>query len=290
MTWSRRQIPVWTMDALHVFTPDQVAAQADECAYHLETHGCLVIGGALPAKLCSILTEFVDDSLNDAECEVAEAADEDSDLAAEKEIQHFGSVRCRVNRRDFKLPMSPLVQEAVECLVQASWEVLEQRVSAEGRLVELSCLVSDPCAKRQSLHPDTPCDERSCAPLITCFVALQPITAEMGPTILCPGTHTPAAHSSFYSETPEQQGSDELVERYGGLLATCDMGTAVLMDSRLLHCGGANSALCHGGARRRLLYATWQLPGNTPGGSTYTIRSELKGRHRLAHFSKRRRT
>ncbi len=43
--------------------------------------------------------------------------------------------------------------------------------------------------------------------------------------------------------TPEQFG--------GGQMASCSSGTALLMNSRLLHCGGANLI---GGARRRLFY------------------------------------
>eukprot|EP00971_Amphidinium_carterae_P253837 5039339-Amphidinium_carterae.1 len=39
-----------------------------------------------------------------------------------------------------------------------------------------------------------------------------------------------------------------------------------------------------GGSRRRLLYSTWQLPGNRPHGSTYSLRDELLGQWRLSDF------
>ena len=72
------------------------------------------------------------------------------------------------------------------------------------RLYELSALVSEPGAPRQPIHPDNPHQER--APLLTCFVALQDISAPMGPTIFLPGTNTAEAHAAYEADVPQLVG------------------------------------------------------------------------------------
>ena len=42
-----------------------------------------------------------------------------------------------------------------------------------------------------------------------------------------------------------------------GLPAVSAAGTAIVMNSNLLHCGGANLPDAMGGGRRRLFYVTW---------------------------------
>ena len=46
--------------------------------------------------------------------------------------------------------------------------------------------------------------------------------------------------------------------RLSGLPAVSSSGTAIIMNSNLLHCGGANLPAEMGGSRRRLLYVAWQ--------------------------------
>ncbi|CAK0863929.1 unnamed protein product, partial [Prorocentrum cordatum] len=106
----------------------------------------------------------------------------------------------------------------------------------------------------------------------------------MGPTLLCPGTHSAEWHTTLERTAPSARAGDAVLDSFGAAAVACEAGTAVLMDSRLLHCGGRNAAEGEGGRRRRLLVATWQLPGNAPVGSTYSIRGELAGRLRLRHF------
>jgi ectoine hydroxylase-related dioxygenase (phytanoyl-CoA dioxygenase family) len=65
---------------------------------------------------------------------------------------------------------------------------------------------------------------------------------------------------------------------------TVEEGDVVLMDSRLLHCGGGNRSA----ERRRLVYFSLHVPGNLPQGSTYSMRGEYRGapRRRLGRHSK----
>lgn len=268
-------------DPLHTFAVNEVASGPVECTQHLLEHGCLVVSGAVPAECCRHLASFVDKALLEVEHEIAISPDADSRSILE--LRHFvPSVRCPWHRRDFKLPLAPVVREAIECLAVALRGILERCVSREADLVELSCLVSGPGAARQPVHPDLDCSGTLRAPLLTAFVALQDILPEMGPSILCPGTHNQDAHAALGRELPEDRAGDIVVRRFGGVPVVCVSGTVVLMDSRLLHCGGANATV--GGERRRLLYVTWQLPGNAASGSTYSIRGDLCGRLHLGDF------
>ena len=52
-------------------------------------------------------------------------------------------------------------------------------------------------------------------------------------------------------------------------------GDIALMSSGLWHCGGANISGC----RRTLLVASFARTGEHPAGSTYSLLSELKGKH-----------
>ncbi|CAE8659232.1 unnamed protein product, partial [Polarella glacialis] len=136
----------------------------------------------LSADCCERVAAFVDAALKEAERQVARAllliaAAADEETRAEIEQSHFGNVRCRFHRRELKLPLGKDIQEALECLAASAGELMSQRVSTEGRLFELSCLVSDPGADRQPLHPDTLCGGAAgCAPLLTILVALQDTT------------------------------------------------------------------------------------------------------------------
>lgn len=286
------------MVSLRNFTMDELRSYVDDCEFHFARCGCCAIPGALTAGTCERLATLVDTALIEAEREIEETL-EDSTRDVLSAI-HFSSVRCRQNRWDFKMPLTLEVREAVEAIVAASQGVLESRVSRQGRLIELACLISDPGAERQPLHPDTPCcttrslqfgPSNTCSPLLTIWVALQTVSMEMGPLILCPLTHTPEAHDALERMPDDDRASDLAVKEHGGLAAVCNVGTAILMDSRLLHCGGANAAVDEGGLRRRMFYTTWQLPqGDSSGGEseeeepTRSIRAELRDRFCLADF------
>lgn len=274
---------VGTAAAWRFFSAQEAAADPEDVGGALDADGCCTICNAVPPALCAALAATVDCALDRLlQRDKQPAEDEQSDAL---EVGLLGNVRCRENRYDFKLPMSREVCDAIVALVASIGGALECQVFAKGHLVELSCLVTDPGAERQPLHPDTPIQGNDCAGLLTAFVALQPISEQMGPTILCPGTHhARQAHVALAELSVQARADTGTIERFGGVAAACDVGAAVLMDSRLLHCGGANLLSDLGGSRRRLLYTTWQMPGNAPGGSTYSIRSNLQGRLRLEDF------
>ena len=130
---------------------------------------------------------------------------------------------------------------------------LRDALSDDAVLYELSALVSEPGSPRQPIHPDNP--YQPCAPLLTCFVALQQITPSMGPTFFLPRTHTAAAHEAFGGGVASR---DALLAASTHVEALLDAGDASLFDSRCMHCGGANDA--ETGGTRVLFYCSFRNP------------------------------
>ena len=115
------------------------------------------------------------------------------------------------------------------------------------------------------------------APLITSFVALSDVSCAMGPTRVWPGTHDAAFHCRlWHSSCAEIEAA--LHERTA---VDCDVrqGDCVLMDSRLWHCGGANTSEL----RRTLLVASFMgTRGQPPYGSTFSLLEHLTGQLSLS--------
>lgn len=132
-------------------------------------------------------------------------------------------------------------------------------------LYELSSLISDPGSSRQTIHPDNPIikqqqqnstNTNNVPVLLTCFIALQDITEDMGPTIWLPGTHTAHYHNLFFQDQPptiaqstniqQQQGvdgammkdnespKDHLLRTHPALMGTLKRGCCAIYDSRVL--------------------------------------------------------
>ncbi|CAJ1332565.1 unnamed protein product [Effrenium voratum] len=232
-----------------------------------------MIPNCLPSDMCDRLQVIVDDVLADVLQKLKDAP-EDKGSAVHGEEQRW----------DLKLPLTAPVREAVELLVQSMGSLLEDLVSREAILAELACIVSDPGAKQQPLHADTLRIGSACAPSVTVFVPLQDLRPAMGPTILCQGTHNLQSHMSLFKCEQVFMPQDVVVKKHGGLPALAAAGTGIVMNSNLLHCGGANLPQAMGGARRRLFYVTFQTPGNTPDRSSFSLREELLEEFQLSDF------
>lgn len=133
------------------------------------------------------------------------------------------------------------------------------------RVVELAALVSAPGAPMQPIHADA--KEPGGTPLVTAFLALQDVALEDGPTFFFPATHTEEFHARYFG------GEGGGAAGRKGVHATLPAGAALLMDARLLHRGGANTADTK---ERALLYATVAGAGDLPAGSTYSLLQRLK--------------
>jgi hypothetical protein len=115
-------------------------------------------------------------------------------------------------------------------------DLYENLVTLEGEFYELAAVVTRPGSQRQTIHPDLPFQKA--APLYVVFVALQDVTAEMGPTSFLLRSHTAAQNDIFTSG--DQSLRDAQLSSSDCRLSCLRKGDAVVFDARILHCGNAN--------------------------------------------------
>ena len=199
-------------------------------------------------------------------------------------IDRFADVLLKTNRCDMPIPLgSSLVANALaEVLLQSPVGKLYSTILSDAAvLYEFSCLMSDPGSQRQVVHPDNPFKDDDDEPvLITCFIALQDITLDMGPTTWLPRTHTKEMHDIFQKDdsgTEEEKGKDWLLETQPSVVGVLPKGSCGIYDSRLLHCGGANQS----NQSRALFYMSFKNPKIGYPGNPASIRKELTGQNEL---------
>ena len=168
-------------------------------AAELKAQGVVRIDGALSPETVAELRDFVDAERLIAEEEVAAA---DYDRAS-----RFADLLLLENRADFLLPLRGASIKALHELVGegSTLGTLVREIMGDGGVLqEIACLISEPGSRQQPLHPDT--GWTKVPPLYACFVALQDVTLEMGPTVFLPGTHTEDAHAVFFGGEIQQGG------------------------------------------------------------------------------------
>eukprot|EP00746_Dinoflagellata_sp_MGD_P157379 gnl/MRDRNA2_/MRDRNA2_86192_c0_seq1.p1 gnl/MRDRNA2_/MRDRNA2_86192_c0~~gnl/MRDRNA2_/MRDRNA2_86192_c0_seq1.p1 ORF type:complete len:497 (-),score=93.92 gnl/MRDRNA2_/MRDRNA2_86192_c0_seq1:73-1563(-) len=260
------------------FAAAEVVITPEPASIHFEYHGVAVVQEAMSAQIGAQLAMFIDSELAFAYKEVQN----NSHLYS----KYFGSISTRENRRDLKLPLAKPVQAALRSLSRSLGSLFQSILAdSASPMCELCCVISDPGAKCQPLHPDTTIEADASKRLVTIFIALQDVTKEMGPTVVCPGTHCATSHDLLKTlSSVNLRTNDQCIEAMGGVHACCSAGSAVIMDSRLVHCGGANLDAEKGGRRRRLLCISFAPVGDPPKGSTYSMRDEIKGKYNLDDF------
>lgn len=179
--------------------------------------------------------------------------------------QRLSDGSSRETRWDVRLSRdTPVVAQALHELL-GSGAPLGRAIEALGgrkaQLWELAAIVSTGGAKPQIVHADAMWSPDPL--LLTAFIALQPVTRQMGPTRFLPRTHTGPRPASIVAkaDATKLRGQTSKGDADGhvakpplswvGLLGT---GDAALYDGRLLHCGGANRS----GKHRVLLYVTFR--------------------------------
>ena len=210
----------------------------------------------------------------------------------------FADVLLQENRCDMPVPLGS--ESSNHIIAQALYEVLclspigailQQTLGNDATLYELSSLMSDPGSQRQVVHPDTPMMEnrqKNQPTMYTCFIALQDITPDMGPTTWLPGTHTEEVHAIFQQDTvvdsshsddtdnPPLSPKDHLLHTRPSKLGILPTGACGLYDSRLLHCGGANQSTDQNNSRA-LFYMSFKCPQIGYPGNPASIRPEVAG-------------
>lgn len=240
--------------------------------------------GTLEESGVLLFRSAVDASTAKAVCLEAEAALIAAHQLPSDEAQAvLSSVREPTHRHDVRLELTVSLRRLLRELTRSdapAGMTVEAALGEHASLCECSCIISDPGAAAQAVHCDTAAVGETQRRLLTCFVALQPIDEEMGPTHVWPGTHTPAFHAAMREVGPHVFRNRESVA-----LAALGCGDCALMDSRLWHCGGANMSRTR---RRCLLVVSFGVAGAFPEGSTYSLLPHLEGRHTLKSLREQR--
>jgi ectoine hydroxylase-related dioxygenase (phytanoyl-CoA dioxygenase family) len=223
----------------------------------------LQVDGLLKPDTVSTLLAHITQCLVDARS----AADE-----TPQGQRFFANVRQPVNgagdhvRCDLKLELLPPVVAAVTEALAPLKAVHIATLGASAELFELGALISDPSALRQCVHADTgyTSDPIACST----FIALQDIDEDMGPTVFIPTTHQEAeAHVALQAREPTPGSYSSMTDRERLLqgspnhVAALSSGDAIMFDSRLLHCGTANTSV----RRRVIFYFSFRAKGGELG-------------------------
>jgi hypothetical protein len=250
-----------------------------EVGGYMARQGCLSVSRVLSPTTASSIREFIE-----TENERARA---DVDAERVPFEARFGGVNCRGpgrygTRQDLFLPVeAPPVRAALAEALESLEPLLLATVGARGAVHEVSCLIADPGAPRQCMHADTivlPCPQYPAAsmePLYTFFVALQDVEDDMGHTVFLPRTHTADAHLLW--NKPQKQ-KEAFLSVHKAVQSGLKIGDCSVFDSRILHCGRANTS----DKRRILFYFTlsaqrdWPLPDGLHGSNS--IRAEDRGK------------
>jgi len=246
----------------------------------LEREGCVSLVKVISDETADELRAFINEESDRVKKEVEKGSIGFND--------RFGGVNCRGlvgmfgQRQDFFLPISnTLVRKALKEVMTNIEPLLKETVTLEGRIHEVSCLIADNGAPRQNIHADTivlPCPQYPDAhmePMYTFFVALQDIDDSMGHTQFLPRTHTPEIHLLW---NVEQQQKEMLLKSREVVQSGLKKGDVSVFDSRILHCGMANTA----NKRRILFYFTlskslfWPLPGGLHGSNSIMVEDRYR--------------
>lgn len=265
--------------------PSKLALEAQGKAYAkiLQQDGVVRIDNILSKKLTTELRKYV--------MELRQIATKEVESGQVSSKQRFADVLLKQNRCDLTMPFGthPILYDALHTILNCSpiGTTIAELLGHDAKLYEFSCLISDPGSPRQVIHPDTPCSTKNEEPVLyTCFIALQDVTIDMGPTVWLPGTHTLEYHEIFQQDQPPsidpknlQNPKDILLSTHSYVLGAIPQGTCCIFDSRTLHAGTANISHLRddkGGTQRAIFYVSFQknnagYPGNPP-----SIRPELQ--------------
>uniref|UniRef100_A0A7S4JJ73 Uncharacterized protein n=1 Tax=Odontella aurita TaxID=265563 RepID=A0A7S4JJ73_9STRA len=214
-------------------SPAALKAEGKAHSKILKKDGVVRIDNVLSGGIADRMREYVYSLRSEAEEEV--------ESGKIQPIHRFADVLLRKDRCDLTLPLGKddIISEALSDLLRgsAAGQTIKSLLGKGPVLYELSCLISDPGSQRQNVHPDTPYLEGKGPVLYTCFIALQDVQLDMGPTTWLPGTHTKEAHDEFMAGGEQK---DELIRTRPAVLGTLPKGCCAIFDSRCLHCGTAN--------------------------------------------------
>lgn len=245
-------------------------------AKELRASGVVRIDNVFPDDMADRVREYVLD--------LRERSEEQVRSGEVSSIARFADVLLKENRSDLTIPLED--DAVIDALLQVLQKtpvgkMMSSMLGKQAGLYELSCLISDKGSNRQVVHPDTPCKPDEDAVLYTCFVALQDIDLSMGPTTWLPNTHTASAHELFRDDyvgaSGKESSKDKLLRTTPSVLGVLPKGSCAIFDSRLLHCGGANTS----DTSRALFYFSFKNSNVGYPGNPASIRPELSSKYTL---------
>ena len=246
-------------------------AEGKEYAKVLKKEGVVRIDNVLSSETADALHKYLYDLRKQSEEEVAAGKIEP--------IQRFANVLLKHNRCDLTIPVGDdVIRKALDETLRVSpiGATVSTIFGDDAILHEFSCLMSDPGSQRQVIHPDTPYIDGKGPVLYTCFIALQDVTLDMGPTVWLLRTHRKEAHEEFKDNSLSEDGEskkDSLIRKQPARLGLLNKGDCAIFDSRLLHCGSANRSV--DGTSRALFYFSWKCSNVGYPGNPASIRADL---------------
>ncbi len=239
----------------------------------LMENGVVRINNVLSRTTANEMVQYVDQLLIDTRTAVQE------DIFPKEAL--FGNVFGKENRWDLLMPIEAS-KEVMHCLKELLHEdspiatSIASILGENAELYELSTIISDPGSSAQPLHPDIKYQDTT-HPLLTCFVALQDIDKEMGPTLFMKNSATKEYHDDLHNRHLDREAKGLVATSYNEL-GTLSVGDCSLYSAMTLHCGSANKSL----KRRRLFYFSFinkALFREEGGRSFVSIRPEVKERN-----------
>jgi ectoine hydroxylase-related dioxygenase (phytanoyl-CoA dioxygenase family) len=227
-------------------------------------------------RIDNVLSSATADGVRDYLYALRERSEKEVEEGTIQPIQRFATVLLKKNRCDLTVPLGDkIITTALDETLRLSpiSYAISNIFGNEAVLHEFSCLISDSGSQRQVIHPDTPYIEGKDAVLYTCFIALQDVTLDMGPTVWLPGTNNKQSHVEFRDEISwgGESKKDALIRNTPAKLGLLKKGSCAIFDSRTLHCGTANTS----GGSRALFYFSFRNAEIGYTGNPASIRKEL---------------
>lgn len=227
-------------------------------------------------RIDNVMSSTTADAVRDYLYALREQSEKEVKEGTIQPIQRFATVLLKKNRCDLTVPLGDdiITQALDETLLKSPiGATISNIFGNQAVLHELSCLMSDTGSQRQVIHPDTPYIEGKDAVLYTCFIALQDVTLDMGPTVWLPGTNNKQSHVEFKDELSwdGESKKDTLIRNTPAKLGLLQKGSCAIFDSRTLHCGTANTS----DGSRALFYFSFKNAEVGYTGNPASIRKEL---------------
>ena len=253
----------------------------DEACALLHEHGCLVVTGAVPKEACASARAYVDArlALALAACGSTSTASappgyiSDTEKHVEAAAVHFGDVVSPPPPPGPETPADPPVRACLARGAATLGPILANVLTNDAELVELA-LVADFGAENQRLHPVSPTAAgfgRHCC-LLTAFVALRTWTARRWAPRRCARGRTARRHARSLSRDEE---ASAFARRGFSAPTPALLGAGGALSWPRVHTPGRRVCGCRK-RRRAVLYASFSVPYNAPGGSTYSLLADLR--------------